>query len=131
MREMVAALASVVLASGAVYLLYLAVAVAGEDGLLREGRTRPRKKKRAKAGVLTSLKALSARCDAVIASARPPAEQVVLLEQVQLAVDAIGGNAKRKRRRKCLNLRIEAAISRLEEEAHANCEKGAAVVETA
>jgi hypothetical protein len=130
MREMAAALASVVLASGAVYLLYLAVAVAGEDEL-REGRTRPRKKKRAKAGVLTSLKALSARCDAVIASARPPAEQVVLLEQVQLAVDAIGGNAKRKRRRKCLNLRIEAAISRLEEEAHANCEKGAAVVETA
>ena len=58
--------------------------------------------------------ALDQRVDAVLASARPPAEKVMLLEQVQLAVDAVDGTPKRKRRRKRLNIKIEAAIGKLE-----------------
>ena len=132
MKDIAAALASITLAAGAIYMLYLSVSGPEEEAKGKTGEPK-RKSKRKKLPAastpvhqLTSLKALSARCDAILASARPPAERVVLLEQVQLAVDAIGGTPKRKQRRKRLNLKIEAAIARLEAAAASSGKKSLA-----
>lgn len=142
MRDIAAALVSLGCAAGAVYLLYLAVREPGSENFTSdssEGKRRATKsksrqnRKRNKSkpsehlpvNKLKSLRALSARCDSVVASSQSDAEKIILLEQIQLACDAIGGNPKRKQRRKQLNLRIEELISRLESH-----EKDNVVIET-
>lgn len=111
MKQVIGALLSVSLAVGAVYMLYWSVSDT-EGGPKEKASGRRRKNKKRKN--LPALKLLSERYHAICGSARTNAEKIILLEQLQLTVDAIGGTPKRKQRRKRLNLKIEAAITRLE-----------------